>query len=69
MSFNNFLSTNRNPNIVCILFVMIIDPKLCGTPSTPYVNAKKEEIIFSTHTIFCIEYIKPIAYGKLILPS
>ncbi|CAF1570370.1 unnamed protein product [Rotaria sp. Silwood1] len=53
MSFNNFLSTSRNrhfqlsnfarpaasePDLVGVLFIMTIDPKLCTTLSIPFVN-------------------------------
>ncbi|CAF1157553.1 unnamed protein product [Rotaria sp. Silwood1] len=84
MSFNNFLSTSRDRDLslnafarpaalqdsdsVGILFVMIIDPKLCATSSTPYVDVNNlsffsdegSEILFSTHTIFRIDQIKHI---------
>ncbi|CAF3473231.1 unnamed protein product [Rotaria socialis] len=51
-----------------ILFVMAIDPTVCAASNTPFVsvtdegyfNDNEEEILFSTHTIFRIEQIKPI---------
>ncbi|CAF1343979.1 unnamed protein product [Rotaria magnacalcarata] len=82
MSFNNFLSTSRDPEIsrmfassnvtapdsVGILFEMTIDPKLCTTSGTPFVNVGDEgyyqdreaEILFTTHTIFRIEQMEPM---------
>ena len=56
MSFNNFLSTSRDPNIsltdfakpastkpnsVGILFVMEIDPTICAASSIPFADVKK----------------------------
>jgi tetratricopeptide (TPR) repeat protein len=83
MSFNNFLSTSRNrqlsleqfarpeafkPDLVGILFVMNIDPKVCVTSSIPFADVTKvgffddreEEILFTTHTIFRIDRIQRI---------
>ncbi|CAF4168242.1 unnamed protein product, partial [Rotaria sordida] len=84
MSFNNFLSTSRDRNFsleifarpaalidsssVGILFVMVIDPMLCETSSTPFADVQQEsffedqeqEILFSTHTIFRIDQIEHI---------
>ncbi|CAF0714934.1 unnamed protein product [Adineta steineri] len=70
MSFNNFLSTSNdqdvsflladsasgNPNMVGILFIMTIDPRLSSTPfasikDVSYFNTE-EEILFSMHTVF-----------------
>ncbi|CAF1528925.1 unnamed protein product [Rotaria sp. Silwood1] len=58
----------NDPNLVGVLFVMIIDPKLCAMSSIPFVDVKnvgffkgKEgEILFSTHTIFRIDKIQRI---------
>ncbi|CAF4097358.1 unnamed protein product [Rotaria sordida] len=84
MSFNNFLSTSRDRHFsleifarpaalidsssVGILFVMVIDPMLCETSSTPFAHVQQEsffedqeqEILFSTHTIFRIDQIEPV---------
>ncbi|CAF1494736.1 unnamed protein product [Rotaria sordida] len=81
MSFNNFLSTSRNRNVslelyarpadhnsVGILFDMTIDPTLCATPLSPFIDVKnvgffedeEEEILFTTHTVFRIDGIQPI---------
>jgi tetratricopeptide (TPR) repeat protein len=82
MSFNNFLSTSRNrqvslefarpealkPDLVGILFIMNIDPKVCATSSIPFADVTKvgffddreEEILFTTHTIFRIDRIQRI---------
>ncbi|CAF2635939.1 unnamed protein product [Rotaria sp. Silwood2] len=57
-----------DPNSVGILFVMNIDPKLCAASSTFFVEVKnvgyyesqKEEILFSTPTIFRIDKIERI---------
>ncbi|CAF3069700.1 unnamed protein product [Rotaria sp. Silwood2] len=58
----------NDPNLVGVLFVMIIDPKLCAMSSIPFVDVKnvgffkgkEEEILFSTHTIFRIDKIQRI---------
>jgi hypothetical protein len=83
MSFNNFLSTSLNrevsldqfarpaanqPNLIGILFIMVIDPNLCATSAIPFADVSKfgyykggeEEILFSTHTIFQIDRIERI---------
>ncbi|CAF4214497.1 unnamed protein product, partial [Rotaria sp. Silwood2] len=57
-----------NPNSVGILFVMDIDTAVCKQSSTQfaevsqvgYFKGKEEEILFSTHTIFRIDWIKRI---------
>ncbi|CAF1686578.1 unnamed protein product [Rotaria magnacalcarata] len=82
LSVNNFLSASRNsktsfhnyaypatrhPDLVGILFVITIDPKICATSSIHFADVKPvgqnevgEEILFSTHTIFRIDRIKRI---------
>ncbi|CAF1156869.1 unnamed protein product [Adineta steineri] len=76
MSFNNFLSTSTkkdvslrfakgalgNPDMVGILFIMTIDPRVSSTPfasikEVSYFKAE-EEILFSMHTVFRIAAIK-----------
>ncbi|CAF1479740.1 unnamed protein product [Adineta steineri] len=75
MSFNNFLSTSKDkevslgfagrastkPDMVGILFIMSIDPRL---KSTPFASIKEvsyfkeeEEILFSMHTVFRVNAI------------
>ncbi|CAF1328992.1 unnamed protein product [Rotaria sp. Silwood1] len=57
-----------DPDSVGILFEMTIDPTLCATSSSPFVGVKnvgffedqEEEILFTTHTVFRIDGIKPI---------
>jgi tetratricopeptide (TPR) repeat protein len=76
MSFNNFLSTSTaretslkfsrrallNPDMVGLLFVMMIDPSKSTTPFAS-VNgisyfSKEDEILFSMHTVFRIHNVK-----------
>jgi tetratricopeptide (TPR) repeat protein len=78
MSFNNFLSTSKkrdvsfefsqdalnNPELVGVLFKMVIDPSELATPyalidDDSYFKSE-EEILFSMHTVFRIGEIKPI---------
>ncbi|CAF1332148.1 unnamed protein product [Adineta steineri] len=77
MSFNNFLltSTKRdvsyqfakgalgNTDMVGILFIMTIDPRVSSTPfasinEISYFKAGEEEILFSMHTVFRVGAIK-----------
>ncbi|CAF4639811.1 unnamed protein product [Rotaria socialis] len=85
LSVNNFLSASRNlnaslhnyaypatrhPDLIGILLVITIDPKICATSSIHFADVKtvdqnegrreEEEILFSTHTIFRIDRIKRI---------
>ncbi|CAF0775410.1 unnamed protein product [Adineta steineri] len=78
LSFNNFLSTSRNrdvslcfapqagtsPDLVGILFVMLINPTHSTTPfasvgGVSYFHTE-DEVLFSMHTIFRIGDIKPM---------
>ncbi|CAF1282459.1 unnamed protein product [Adineta steineri] len=77
MSFNNFLSTStkrdvsfqftmsalRNTNMVGILFIIAIDPRVSSTPfastnEVSYFKAEEAEILFAMHTIFRVGEIK-----------
>lgn len=57
-----------NSDLIGVLFVMIIDPSL---PSTPFASIKnvsyyqtEREILFSMHSVFRIDYIKPIEHNN-----
>ncbi|CAF4770316.1 unnamed protein product, partial [Rotaria magnacalcarata] len=73
ISFNNILSTSKNrevsflfaesilsdPNLVAILFVMMVDPSKSTTPFASVTDVghfgdAEEEVIFSMHTVFRI---------------
>ncbi|CAF3804796.1 unnamed protein product [Adineta steineri] len=77
MSFNSFLSTTNdqdvsfmfaesalgNPDMVGILFIMTIDPRVSSTPfasikEASYFKGEEEEILFSMHTVFRVGTIK-----------
>ena len=77
LSFNNFLSTSRkrkvsvefahrslkDPDLVGIIFVMLIDPNQSTTPFASingigYFEKKEDEVLFSMHTVFRICDIK-----------
>ncbi|CAF1276520.1 unnamed protein product [Adineta steineri] len=78
LSFNNFLSTSRNrdvslcfaphaaisPDLVGILFVMLINPTDSTTPFASVSDVSyfhtEDEVLFSMHTIFRIGDIKPM---------
>ncbi|CAF0950346.1 unnamed protein product [Adineta steineri] len=78
LSFNNFLSTSRNrdvslcfapqagtsPDLVGILFVMLINPTHSTTPFASVSGVSyfhtEDEVLFSMHTIFRIGDIKPM---------
>ncbi len=79
MSFNNFLSTSKdrevslsfarralpNPDMVRILFVMVIDPLKSTTPfasitGVSYFKEKEEEVLFAMHTVFRIGDTTPL---------
>lgn len=68
ISFNGFLSTTKdrqvalnftvkNPDLVGVLFVMIIDPAIS---TIPFASIENEEILFSMHTVFRICDIQPL---------
>ncbi|CAF1262488.1 unnamed protein product [Adineta steineri] len=77
MSFNSFLSTTNdqdvsfmfaesalgNPDMVGILFIMTIDPRVSSTPfasikEVSYFKGDEKEILFSMHTVFRVGSIK-----------
>ena len=79
MAFNNFLSTSFNREIsigfarqsssdlIAVLFVMTIDPRVCEQSSISFVHVKDEghfkdenEILFATHSVFRIQRINMI---------
>lgn len=79
VSFNNFLSTSKkreislefatnalnNPEVVGVLFKMVIDPSELATPyifidNDSYFRTSEEEVLFSMHTVFRIGEIKTI---------
>ena len=78
LSFNNFLSTSTkrnvslpfahgalsNPDLVGVLFVMVVDPSISTTPFASVVDVScfktEDEILFSMHTVFRIGSIKPM---------
>jgi Tfp pilus assembly protein PilF len=78
ISFNNFLSTSMdrdvsfafaessqdNPDLVGILFIMKIDPAQSTTPFTSIHGVshflEEGEVLFAMHTVFRINDIKPI---------
>ncbi|CAF0972193.1 unnamed protein product [Adineta steineri] len=78
LSFNNFLSTSRNrdvslcfapqaatnPDLVGILFVILIDPTHSTIPFASVSDVSyfhvEDEVLFSMHTIFRIRDIKPM---------
>ena len=85
MAFNNFLSTSKdrtvslgfardalwNPDLVGILFVMIIDPSVSTTPfasinGVSYFEDKEDEVLFSMHTVFRIRDIKSIGENRCL---
>ena len=58
-------SNLTDPNLVGILFVMTIDPAKSRTPfasidDAGYYTDQEEEVLFSMHTVFRIDDIKPI---------
>ena len=79
ISFNNFLSTsyNRdvafllaesnqyNPDVVGILFVMLVDPSKSSTPFASINRVsqfqEEDEVLFSMHTVFRINNITTLA--------
>ena len=80
VSFNNFLSTSKkrdislefstnalsNPDVVGVVFKMVIDPSELATPyifidkDSYFQNNEEEEVLFSMHTVFRIGEIKSI---------
>ena len=78
MSFNNFLSTSKdrdvslafaesnqsNPDLVGVLFIMLVDPTISTTPFACVIDVScfetEDEILFSMHTVFRIDNIKPL---------
>ncbi|CAF0727037.1 unnamed protein product [Adineta steineri] len=76
MSFNNFLSTSNdqdvsllfaesasgNPDMMGILFIMTVDPRISSAPFASIKDVSyyktEEEILFSMHTVFRIGAIK-----------
>ncbi|CAF1457188.1 unnamed protein product [Adineta steineri] len=79
MSFDSFLSTTNDRNVsfmfadsalgdsnmMGILFIMTIDPRVSSAPfasinEISYFKAQEEEILFSMHTVFRIDAIKQI---------
>jgi tetratricopeptide (TPR) repeat protein len=77
LSFNCFLSTSKdravsldfanraatNPDLVGILFVMVIDPAQSTTPFASVVDVscyKEDEVLFAMNTVFRIRDIKPM---------
>ena len=84
MAFNNFLSTSRsrdisisfarqsNLDLIAVLFMMTIDPKVCEQSAISFVDVRdegyfknsKEEILFATHCVFRIQRINMIKDAK-----
>ena len=78
LAFNNFLSTSQNqqvsltfvrriltdPNLIGVLFLLMIDPLISGTPFAKVGDLgyykKEQEILFSMHSIFRIGQMKQI---------
>ena len=80
MAFNNFLSTSRsrgtsidfarqaNGDLIAVLFVMTIDPRVCERAAISFVDVKdegyfkehEEEILFATHSTFRINRMNMI---------
>ena len=80
MAFNNFLSTSfsreisigfarqSNLDLIAVLFVMKIDPQVCGQAGISFVNVtdegyfkdREKEILFATHSIFRIQRMNMI---------
>jgi tetratricopeptide (TPR) repeat protein len=79
MAFNTFLSTSKvlqvsmnfarralsNPDLMSILFVMIIDPSQSTTPFASINDVgvfkdREDEVLFSMHSVFRIHEIKPM---------
>src|SRR6478736_603000 len=78
MSFNNFLSTSldqevsrafaentpANPDLIGVLFEIIINPSVSSPPFANVSNVScfigEEEILFSMHSVFRIGQIKQI---------
>ena len=87
MAFNSFLSTSKkrpfplqraqdsakNENMVGILFVMTVDPKINSTPFADieeYSYFKTEaEVLFSMHSVFRIGEIRALGAGATTLRS
>jgi tetratricopeptide (TPR) repeat protein len=85
MSFNNFLSTSTdravslafaesnasNPDLVGILFVMIIDPSKSTTPFASLNGIsyfpEEDEVLFSMHSIFRIHDIKSMGENPRLI--
>ena len=85
MSFNNFLSTSKdravsllfagsnesNPDLVGILFVMIIDPSKSKTPFASINGishfSEEDEVLFSMHTVFRIKEIKSMSENQRLI--
>ena len=83
MAFNNFLSTSRsreisigfardsNCDLIAVLFVMTIDPRVCERAAISFVDVKdegyfkehEEEILFATHSTFRINRMNMIKDG------
>jgi hypothetical protein len=83
ISFNNFLSTSKNldvsssfarralpnPDMLGILFVMVIDPSKSTAPfasitDVSYYKDKEDEVLFAMHTVFRIGDIMPMPIGE-----
>ena len=83
MAFNNFLSTSRsreisigfardsNCDLIAVLFVMTIDPRVCERAAISFVDVKdegyfkehEEEILFATHSTFRINRMNMIKHA------
>ena len=83
MAFNNFLSTSSsreisigfarqaNSDLIAVLFVMTIDPRVCERAAISFVDVKdegyfkehEEEILFATHSTFRINRMNMIKDG------
>lgn len=68
----SFISGAVHPGNVRILFEMTIDPKLWSLTPFAYIAGesafpKENEILFSTHTVFCINKIQEISVKEIRL--
>jgi hypothetical protein len=63
-------SNQQNPDIVGILFIMKIDPSKSSAPfaSISHISQfeEEDEVLFSMHTVFRIDEIKPIGENQCL---
>jgi hypothetical protein len=55
----------NNPDLTAIFFQIQVDPSISSTPfacldKISYYSGRKREILFSMHTVFCIDQMKEV---------